>query len=136
MLYRNKEGGRGKDYCEYVSQTQKALSPRWTGKKMTLRQIKRAGRLQEKGSCEYGEDDSWTSIRGINKRPLAFQRVPFCNETDGSISRSALAYPYGLPRGEKVGYQENKIRNIQSIPRNLRMANKNGCVIGYLLASK
>ena len=103
---------------------------------MTLKQIKRAGRLQEKGSCEYGEDDSWTSIRGINKRPLAFQRVPFCNETDGSISRSALAYPYGLPRGEKVGYQENKIRNIQSIPLNLRMANKNGCVIGYLLDSK
>ena len=103
---------------------------------MTLKQIKRAGRLQEKGCCEYGEDANRTSTRGFNKRALAFQSVPFCNGTDSSVSRSALAYHHGLPRGEKVGYQENKIRNIQSISRNIRMANKNGCVIGYLLDSK
>ena len=103
---------------------------------MTLKQMQRAGRLQEKGCLEYGEDDSWLTVRSNNKRPLASQEVSFCYERRSIPMRNSLVQPEFICRRKRLGRKNHKKQRLQIIPSHICMGNKNNCVLDYILDSK
>ena len=103
---------------------------------MTLKTIQRAGRLQEEGCLEYGEDDSWTSIGSYIKRPLACQEVSFYNQRNSVSLCNTLVQSNRFCGRKVLGRKNNKTESLQSIPNHIRMGSQNDCVPSYILALK
>ena len=136
MLYRkNKKGGRGRNYCEYVSQAKKSL-PKRARKKMTVKQRQRAGRLQEEGCSEYGKDDSRSTNGSYYKRPLARQEVPFYNQRSSLSMRNSLVQSSSICRRKSLGRKNNKAKSSKGIPIHLCHYYKNNCFLDYILDAR
>lgn len=104
---------------------------------MTLKQIQRAGRLQEKGCLEeYGEDDSRSTTGSIYQRPLASQEVPFYNQRSSSSVRYPLVQPKRIGWRENVGRKNHKTTGSKSVPFHIWHNNKNNCFLDCILDAR
>ena len=100
---------------------------------MTIEQTKRAGRLQEEGCLEYGEDNSRSTTGSGYKRPLACQEVSFYNKRNGLSLCNALVQSYLVCWREVLGRKNNKKESLQSIPNHIRPLNKGNCFLSYVM---
>ena len=100
---------------------------------MTLKQTQRAGRLQEKGCLEYGEDDSRSTTGGGYKRPLASQEVPRYNQRNSVSLCNTLVQSYLVCWREALGRKNYKKESLQSIPSHIHPFNKGNCFLNYVL---
>jgi len=100
---------------------------------MTLKQTQRAGRLQEKGCLEYGEDDSRSTTRSGYERPLVSQKVPRHNQRNSLPLCNTLVQSYLVCWREALGRKNYKEESLQSIPNHVRPFNKGNCFLDYVL---
>ena len=103
---------------------------------MTIKQTQRAGRLQEEGCLEYGEDDSRSTTGGGHKRPLASQEVSLHNKRYGLPLCNTLVQSYLVLWRESLGRKNYKNKSLQSIPSNICVGYKNNCIPDYNLDAK
>ena len=103
---------------------------------MTLKQTQRAGRLQEKGYLEYGEDDSRSTTRSGYKRPLVSQKIPHHNQRNSVPLCNTLVQSNRFCGRKVLGNQSYKKQGLQSIPNHIRMGSQNDCIPSYILALK
>ena len=103
---------------------------------MTLKQTQRAGRLQEEGCLEYGEDDSWSTTGSYHQRPLACQEVSFYNQCSGLSLCYSLVYPKRICWGKNVGRASNKAKSAKSLSVRLCHNNKNNRFLDYILDAR
>ena len=103
---------------------------------MTIKQTQRAGRLQEEGCLEYGEDDSRSTNGSYHKRPLACQEVPFYNQRSSLSMRNSLVQPPRICWRKSVGRENHKAKSSKGIPIHLCHYYKNNCFLDYILDAK
>ena len=103
---------------------------------MTIKQTQRAGRLQNEGCLEYGEDDSRSTTGSGYKRPLVSQEVSRYNQRNSDTVRKSLVQPNRLCGRKVLGNKNHKKQSLQSISNHIRMGSQNDCVPSYILAFK
>lgn len=103
---------------------------------MTIKQTQRAGRLQNEGCLEYGEDDSRSTTRSRYKRPLACQEVSRYNQRNSDTLRKSLVRSNRLCGRKILGNKNHKKQSLQSISNYICMGNKDDCIPSYILAFK
>ena len=103
---------------------------------MTLKQTQRAGRLQEEGCLEYGEDDSWSTTGSYHQRPLACQEVSLYNQRSGSSLRISLVQPKLICWRKNVGGDGHKAKGSESLSTHIRYNNKNNRFLDYILDAR
>ena len=103
---------------------------------MTLKQTQRAGRLQKEGCLEYGEDDSRSTTRSDNQRPLASQEVSCDNQRSSLSMRDTLEYHRRFCRRKNVGRKNYKTESTESLSIHLCYNNKNNRFFDYILDAR
>ena len=103
---------------------------------MTLKQMQRAGRLQEKGCLEYGEDDSRSTTGSIYQRPLASQEVSQNNQCGCLSMRKSLVQPKRICGRKNVGRKNHKTESTKSLSVHLCYNNKNNRFFDYILDAR
>ncbi len=100
---------------------------------MTIKQTQRAGRLQEEGCSEYGEDDSGSTNGSYFKRPLACQEVSRHNQRGGLSVCKLLVQPKRICWRKNVGRESYKTESAKSISALICNHYKNNCFLDYIL---